>query len=221
MKHMSQIKIEKPTAQEANFNAENIINHRCLRLVDYVFARFSMICREYDSLYHDSDREKAEKLIWAKAFEREGILKLGQVDRALVKLNSYKYGKPPMLGVFLDWCAAKPEDLDLPAESAAYKIALRINELYGNYAYPKPEIDSVIRHAIDSIGKQSFRNMKPEDAQKAFKYAYANACRQFADGKLEHIPAAIPEKAQEHPDDKERTEQARKENMAKIWQMLK
>lgn len=224
MKNIGQvINLEKlAAAREEKAEAQNT----CVMaqaMVDLVFKQMKSACKNFNFEFNANDLEKLSmsKRQWAYVFSKNGIKSKEQIKRGIERLIMTMPKNTPSAVEFLDWCVPAPEEIGLPKESVAFRIALRINEKHSTFVHPNANIDMVIRHAIKALEGQAFRNMTLQNAQKAFKYAYENTCKKFAKGMLSDIPKAITDKPQEHPIDKEKAEEARQKNMPKIWEILK
>lgn len=192
------------------------LDPRCVHLVDQIFVKFALLCREYDGLYADPRRENAEKLQWVHAFVKHNLISRHQIQVGLDETEKHKWGKPPQLGQFLEWCKSVPDNYGLPHLHEAFRIGSKINELYGNYINPHVGTDTVIRHAINQIGATKYRQMTEREAFKLFEHYYVIACRQYINGEIQDIPRALPEKAEPHPIDRQKSAEARLKAMDAI-----
>lgn len=221
MKHISQLTNVAclTTAREEKVES-NTLDPVCAQLVDQVFIKFALLCREYDAMYADKRRENAEKLQWTLAFTKHNLRSKNQIQYALDQTEVHKWGKPPQLGQFLEWCRPSPEALGFPTFEQAYQASIQVNRQFSDYKHQDDRVDAVIRHAVAQIGSMTYREMKIENARKAFKSYYEIALQQFIDGELKVIPKQLPEKAEAHPADKPRNDEARKKAMASIFKDL-
>jgi replication protein P len=221
MKHISEIANVAyiQTARDGK-ETQNQLDPVCVVLVDQIFIKFALLCREYDALYADKKRLNAEKVQWVRAFTKNNIRTQKQIQGGIDETERHKYGKPPQLGQFLDWCKPSPTRDGFPNTQDAFQIALLINRQFSAYSHPDSKVDTVIRHAISQIGSMNFREMTHDKAIKTFEYNYSIACRQYIEGNLQDISKALPEKPESHPIDKVKNDEARKIAMAKMRAML-
>lgn len=218
MKHISQLaNVACLTSVREEKMEKNMLDQICAKLVDKVFIKFALLCREYDGLYADTRRENAEKLQWTLAFTKHNIRTQQQIQHALDQTELHKWGKPPQLGQFLEWCKPSPERLGFPSFEQAYNASIEMNRQFSTYCYPDERVDTVIRHAVNQIGSMSYREMKIENSKKTFKSYYDSALEQFIKGDLKVMDKRLPEKAVAHPSDKEKSDAER----LKCWEALR
>jgi len=191
----------------------DMLDPACVKLVDAIFIKFGLLCREYDAMYADKRRENAEKVQWVRAFTKHGLKDQRQIQQGIDKTEEHKWGKPPQLGQFLEWCKNNPINNGLPHVHAAFEIAGKINQQYSSYIHPDIPTDTVIKHVLNQIGSRKFREMTEKEAFKLFENFYTVSCRQYAEGEIKDIPRALPESAQPHPVDKEKSDAARRKAM--------
>lgn len=217
MKHISQLTNVAclTTAREEKMESTTL-DPVCAQLVDQVFIKFALLCREYDAMYADKRRENAEKLQWTLAFTKHNLRSKAQIQHGIDQTEVHKWGKPPQLGQFLEWCKPSPESLGFPHFEQAYTASIQMNRQFSDYIHPDERVDTVIRHAITQIGSMSYREMKIENAKKTFKSYYDIALKQFIAGELKVIAKQLPERAESHPSDKKRTAEARQRAMDAI-----
>lgn len=210
MKHISELTNVSclNEAREKTINCE-ILDPLCVALVNALFIKFGLLCREYDAMYADPKRENAEKVQWVRAFIKYKLKTQAQIQAGIDKTEKHKYGKPPQLGQFLEWCERTPESCGFPEILNAFKIACSINSVYGTYIHSHVPTDTVIRHAVNQIGSNQFREMSEKDAIKLFSNYYIISCRQYMDGNIKDILRSLPEKHDLHPIDREKSNEAR------------
>lgn len=217
MKHIGEIaKVSCLESAREEKKEQSQLNPKCSQLVDLIFIKFALLCREYDALYADTRRENAEKLQWTLAFTKLGITTKNQIQFALDKTGLHKWGKPPQLGQFLEWITPSPNDVGFPDVHKAFAIAGRINVLYGDYIHPHVATDTVIKHVIDQIGATKFRSMDEKSALKLFETYYAVSCRQYIQGELKDILRTLPQTPEPHPIDKKKSDEARRKCMEEL-----
>ena len=161
------------------------------QLVDKVFTKMALLCRGFDSFYSDRNRLNAEKMQWCLLFSKVGIRTQKQIQKALNRLELYKYPNPPQLGEFMAWCSESPSDFGLPELEEAYKISLLMNRQFSEFKPDCPRAFTVIRHTINEIGTSIYRQMSDDNARKVFKSYYEISCRLFLSGSLKEIPSLI------------------------------
>jgi len=186
------------------------INKDSAQLVEQIFVIFALLCREYDSLYSDESRESAEKILWALEFSKRKITTKAQVQHGLNKTAMHKWGKPPQLGQFLEWCSPSFEELGFPHVNEAFSISGRINRVHSNYIHEHMPTDTVINHVIDQIGSLTLREMDEKSAFTLFKNYYETSCKQFAEGQLKPIKRALMQVVTPKPVNKEKADEARR-----------
>lgn len=195
------------------------LDPQCARLVDALFIKFGLLCREYDALYADSKRENAEKVQWIRAFEKNNLKHQSQIQNGIDQTELHKWGKPPQLGQFLEWCQKSSENAGLPDIYAAFNIAGQINQIYSDYTHPHVPTHTVIKHVLTQIGSIKFRGMTEKEAFKVFAHYYSVACRQYMDGLIENINLAIPKDLEPRTIDRTKSNDARLVAMEKIKKM--
>lgn len=198
---------------------KNNLDPVCTQLVDKIFIKLALLCREYDAMYADKRRENAEKLQWVLAFTKHKIKTKQQIQYALDQLDLHKWGKPPQLGQFLEWCKPKPEHFGFPGTQEAFRISGLINQSFSTYIHTHIPTDTVIKHVIDQIGPNSFRAMTEKNAFKLFESYYEIASRQFMQGDMEPIQRALTQEAPQESS-KEKSDEVRKKHMEDIRKIL-
>ena len=222
MKHISELtNVANFAAAKEMKDANAIIDPISAKIVDSIFVKMAVLCREYGSLFDDERKENAEKVQWAMAFSKRGITRRAQIQSGLDMLEEHKYYKPPQLGQFLEWCQQVPKNSRLPSVHEAFRIACQMNVQYSDYHHPDQTIHTVLRHTIDQIGATKFRGMTEKIAFQQFEHFYTIACRQFIEGGLKPIPLPIAEKPEPHPIDKVKSNEARLKAMEAIKGMLR
>jgi hypothetical protein len=196
------------------------LNPKSCQLVDLIFGKFLLLCRGFDSLYSDINRLKAEKTLWFSYFTKHGITEETQVRRALERLETWGYANPPQLGLFMTWCKPSFEEMGFPSVERAYLISLKLNQQFAESLNLDAKVETVIRHAINQIDALTYRMMPATEAKKAFSHYYMVALRQFEEGELKLIEKALPEKANNHPVDREKADKARVECLKAISKII-
>ncbi len=198
MKHISQIASVTclTTAREEKMES-NALDQVCAQLVDQVFIKFALLCREYDAMYADKRRENAEKLQWTLAFTKHNIKTKPQIQDAIDQTELHKWGKPPQLGQFLEWCKPSFRKLGLLDKHQAYDLAIKVNRQFGE-TIPMTESQSmVLRRAINHTGSFTLRNLPESQTRPVFERNYEIIVNQWIDGKFEDIPLGITDKTDE------------------------
>jgi len=215
MKHISSI-ANVTCLETARASTEKPIDQLSAMLVDSIFVKMSVICRDYHAVFDNDRKINAEKLQWTMALSKRGINRKSQIQAALDMLEEYKYFKPPQLGQFLEWCQMVPKNSRLPSVHEAFRIACQMNVQYSHYHHPDQAIHTVLRHTLDQIGATKFRGMIEKVAFEQFQHFYSVACRQFIEGGLKPIPLPIAETPEPHPIDKVKSNEARLKAMEAI-----
>lgn len=198
MKHISQIANITclATAREERIES-NELDQTCAKLVDQVFIKFALLCREYDAMYADKRRENAEKLQWTLSFTKHNLKTKHQIQDALDQTELHKWGKPPQLGQFLEWCKPSFRKLGLLDKHQAYDLAIKVNRQFGE-SIPMSETQSmVLRRAINNTGSFTLRNLPESQTRPAFERNYEIIVNQWIEGKLEDIPIGLEDKTDE------------------------
>lgn len=168
------------------------------QVVDYIFAKFMLLCRGFDSLYSDIKRLKAEKTQWTSTFSKRKIQRIEQVKHGLYRLEEHKFPNPPQLGEFLEWCKPTSEEIGLPSVEKAYLLSLQMNERFPEEIFLEEKVAEVIRHVISQIGSTQYRQMRQSDSIKTFEHYYSISIRQLIDGELKEVNKAIEDKSAEN-----------------------
>lgn len=199
--------MEKPTAEQAKAAAS---------VINWLFSELSGNFTAFHMAWPNDEIRNAAKRVWIKAFVLAGINNVTQIQYGLN--HCYLMEKPfvPTPGEFISWCKPSPQSLGFPSTDEAYTASIVMNRQFSDYRHPDARVDTVIRHAINQIGTSTYREMKIDNAKKTFKTYYEIALRQFMEGELKVIPKALPEKAQAHPADKGRADEARKRCMDEL-----
>jgi len=188
-------------------------------VINWLFTELRGNFPAFKQAWPDSDHQRQAKKIWLKAFMLAGITKVEQLKHALNKCLLMEKPFVPSPGEFISWCSPKPSDVGLPDLQSAYDISIKMNSQFSQYAPDCKKAHTVIKHVVDQIGSFNYRSMKAQEAFKTFESYYQIACQQFIDGKLKEITKAIPEKPQDHPSDKIRSNEARIKAMEEIRSM--
>lgn len=124
MKHVSDLlNVVKTSPESEPKQLHHNLNPLSIKLVEYVFAKFYILCRGADSLFSDPKRLLAEKTQWQATFTRSNYTTTNQICKALLQLEKHTFPNPPQLGEFLKWNESTPEDLGLITKEKAYRIA--------------------------------------------------------------------------------------------------
>jgi len=208
---LSQIREEKEKMSQPSRESAEVIN--------WLFKELRSNFTAFKQAWPDQESYTQAKKTWLKAFVLSGINRIEQLQHGLNKC--YLMEKPfvPTPGEFIAWCKPSPQDLGFPSPEEAYVISIKMNIQFSDYRHKDDRVDAVIRHAIGQICPSTYREMKVDNAKKTFKTYYDIALRQFLDGELKIIPKALPEKAEAHPADKPRSDEARLRAMEAIRSM--
>lgn len=172
------------------------IDPMATKLVEYVFAKFYLLCRGMDALYADGKRLQAEKTQWQVTFTREGYTGIEHIRKALLRLEKHRYPNPPQLGEFLAWNESTPEEQGFLTKEHAFN---RSGE-YLRDGYLKdlsPEQNLLIHLAVKESDRFFLRNNPVSKTQPVFCRNYEIIVRNFLDGKIQDVPKGLEDKARE------------------------
>lgn len=215
MKHISNL-IDLTKVKSERESMDNQPTKESAEVINWLFKELRSNFTAFKQAWPDQESYNQAKKTWLKAFVLSGINRIEQLQHGLNKC--YLMEKPfvPTPGEFIAWCKPSAQDLGFPSTEEAYMISITMNRQFSDYKHKDDRVDAVIRHAIGQIGSMSYREMKIENAKKTFKTYYDISLRQFIEGELTIIPRALPEKAEPHPADKPRTDEARQRAMDAI-----
>jgi Replication protein P len=188
-------------------------------IVNLLFKELKASFPAFKQAWPTDDDFNRAKLTWVKAFSDAKINTIEQLRHGIKKCRLSTSPFAPSVGQFIEWCKPSAEDLGFPTADEAYMISIKLNQQFSNYHHEDDKVDTVIRHTVTQIGSTTYREMKIDNAKKAFKTYYDIALRQFMNDELTIIPRALPEKAESHPDDKARSDEAREKAMEAIRKM--
>lgn len=197
MKHIGDvINIDNLSVAREERKNYTTIDPLSAKLVEYVFAKFYMLCRGTDTLYADPKRLLAEKTQWQANFTREGYTCVDHIRRALLKLERHRYANPPQLGEFLAWNEASPDDLGLLTKEQAFnRSAEFIRE--GNLKDLSPDQNMLLELAIKESDRYFMRNNAITKTQPVFFRNYEIIVRNFLEGKIQPVPKGLEDKHEE------------------------
>ena len=175
---------------------QSILDPLSVKLVEYVFAKFYLLCRGADALFSDVKRLHAEKTQWQSCFSREGYTSIEHIRKGLLRLERHKYPNPPQLGEFLSWNMASGEDYEFLSKEQAYKRAYQIMR-DGDVTGLSVEQVLIIRHTIRESDSHFLKNNSMTKTQPVFYRNYEISVRDFILGKLKDIPKGIEDKTEE------------------------
>src|SRR6185503_2693518 len=210
IKHISNVIALNLDKEEKEFIHDEDISQQTAHVVNLLFRELKAIFPAFRQAWPTEEEFNRAKINWIKAFKASGLTKIEQLKFGVEKCRLSGNSFAPSVGEFISWCKRSPEDCGLPYVADAFSIAVRMNVLYGDYVHPHQPTAAVIKHVLKQIGTSKFRGLTEKEALKVFGHYYAVACRQYADGVIENIFPAIPEHAEPHPIDKERSDEARK-----------
>lgn len=167
-----------------------------VRLVEYVFAKFFLVCRGCDELYADTKRLKAEKSLWQAAFSRRNYTIIDHIRKALLKFEKYNYRNPPQLGEFLRWNESSPDDLGLMSKEQAYNKAF-VMMRDGDPQDLSADQIMLIRKAIQESDSHFLKNNSQFKTQPVFYRNYEILVRDFLAGKIQPVLKGIEDKQDE------------------------
>jgi len=174
----------------------NQLNEFSVRLVEFVFAKFYLLCRGSDALFADEDRLKAEKTLWYAAFTRDNLRHPDQIQKAMRSLERHKFHKPPQLGEFLSWNEPTLADYDLLPKEQAYNRAYQLMR-DGDIAGMSDSQLVVLEHTIRESDRHFLKTNNMNKTQPVFYRNYEIAVRDFMGGNLKSIAKGIEDKSSE------------------------
>lgn len=203
-------------------NVSDIDVEKTKRVINRLFIRLERILPKFWVNIKSQEHLNGIKDEWFECFKRVGMKDIRAINIGLMRAQHGDEEYLPKASTFIKWCKpSEPHHFGFPGVHEAYLIACKMNIQFSDYFHPDERIDTVIRHAINEIGTFSFREMNREVGIKTFETYYSIAFRQFIEGNITPIKKSLPEKPQEHPDDKERSDKARVKAMADIWAKLR
>lgn len=156
------------------------------------------------------------KRLWLNAFFISKITRVEQIRYGLDRCVMMETPFVPSPGQFISWCKPNMRELGLPEYHEAFRVAVRMNQIHGDFIPEHLPTYIVIGHAINQIGASKFRIMSERDAFKTFEFFYNIAARQYVDGDIKDIPKTLPKTPAPHPIDRERADKARKMAMVSM-----
>ncbi len=191
----------------------DVIDETTAQVVNALFRELKAIFPAFRQAWPTDEEFNRSKLNWIKAFQDSNISDIEQLRFGLEKCRLSVNPFAPSVGQFIAWCKPEPKDFGFPDNYQAFRIAVKINEIYGTYNHPHAPTNTVINHAIRQIGAKVFRELPETAALKLFENCYQAACKQFKDGKLELIQKSLADKPEPHETDKQRNDAARAKAM--------
>lgn len=219
MKHVANLLDIRRVKAEKEAEKVEIISEETAHVVNLLFRELKAIFPAFRQAWPTDEEFNRAKSNWIKAFQSAGIHRIEQLKFGVDKCRMSGSPFAPSVGQFISWCTPSPQDLGFPSTDEAYVLSIQMNIQFSEFKHNDDRVDTVIRHAINQIGSTSYREMKIDNAKKTFKTYYEIALKQFMDGELKIIPKALPEKAEEHPSDKQRNREAYLKSMEAIRSM--
>jgi hypothetical protein len=197
MKHIGElIKVGNMSVAREEKQTYTTIDPLSAKLVEYVFAKFYMLCRGTDVLYADPKRLLAEKTQWQSTFTREGYSSVDHIRKALLKLERHRYPNPPQLGEFLAWNESTPDDLGLLTKEQAFNRSAEYMR-DGDLKDLSAEQNMLLGLAVKESDRYFLRNNAATKTQPVFYRNYEIILRNFLAGKIEPVPKGIEDKHEE------------------------
>lgn len=198
MKHISELtNVACLTTAREEKKESSALDPLCAQLVDQVFIKFALLCREYDAMYADKRRENAEKLQWTLAFTKHNLRLKSQIQDALDQTELHKWGKPPQLGQFLEWCKPSFRKLGLLDKHQAYDLAIKINRQFADPVKMSESQELVLRRAISQTGSFTLRNLPESKTRPVFERNYEITVNQWIKGEFDEIPTGLEDRTKE------------------------
>ena len=200
MKHITDgINVDDLATAREEKHTQNTLNPLSIKLVNYVFAKFYTCCRGTDTIFADEKRKLAETTQWYAMFTKLALTTVGQIQKAIDRLERHSYPNPPQLGEFLKWNEPSFEDFGLLTKEQAFN---RSSELMreGELKDLSETQNKILKHVIRESDSFFLKNNPMSKTQPVFYRNYDIAIRDFMAGNLKDIPKAIPDKRAEWDD---------------------
>lgn len=197
-----------------NKNKPIMDDERTKKVLNRLFTRFESIFPKFWVNIKSQEHLNGIKTEWFKCFQKANLfdtrlIEIG-LDKARASLDEYL----PKASKFIEWCTEdESKSCVLPDAYEAFKLCGLINQKFSDYIHPDIRIDTILHRVIREIGAIRLREMNEKSAFKLFENVYCMVCRQFIEGKIEKVQRALPEKSEFHPEDRERSNAARKKCM--------
>jgi hypothetical protein len=195
-------------------------DHQTMEIVDMLFDELMSIFPAHKYAFDSQDIFDLAKKNWFMAMKAANINSIKSIKIGLAQARKSVNPFFPSCGQFVSWCNPSHEMLDMPSKEDAFIISNKLNRQFSEPLAIEPEVETVIKNCLTSIGRMEYRVMRVEDARKVFYYTYEVALKKYASGEIQPIPKAIPEKTQETPEDRKRAMDARNAAMSYLKSSL-
>jgi len=185
-----------------------------MRIVDMLFDELMSIFPAYKYAFDSQDIFDLAKKNWFLALKDSGIHSIDAIKIGLTQARKSINPFFPSCGQFVSWCNPSDEMLGMPSKEDAYLISIEMNRQFSSVTNISPEVESVIRNCLSSIGPMEYRAMRAEESRKVFYYMYDLTLKKYAKGEIKIIPKAIPAHTKSTPEDRERANAARDNTMS-------
>ena len=198
--------------QQGNHNQQsNELNSKTEWVVNKLFEALKIIFPAHGLAFNDSAAVEQTKVSWLKAFLTAKLTEQ-EIRRGVEKMRLS--GRPffPSSGQFIEACKPSAEDLGVPGELEAYKLAVDLCHAPSQLHRLPP----VVYDALKSMTAYKLKTMTENTAQKEFSKHYQNSIKKLAAGvQLSEAPKLLPK--QEH---EPVSEDARLERIKRLKAML-
>lgn len=191
MKHVADLmNVDNLSLTREEKQVSTTLNPMSVKLVEYVFAKFYMLCRGTDALYMDHKRLLAEKTQWQSNFTREGYTCIDHIRKALLKLERHRFPNPPQLGEFLAWNESSPDDLGLLTNEQAFNRSAEFMR-EGKLKDLSDDQNMLLELAVNESNRFFMRTNTITKVQPVFYRNYEIIMRNFLEGKIKPVLKGI------------------------------
>ena len=188
------------------------LNAKTELVINMLFDALKIIFPAHGLAFNDSAAVEQTKVSWLKAFLTAKLTEQ-EIRRGVEKMRLS--GRPffPSSGQFIEACKPSAEDLGVPSDLEAYKMAAHLCHAPSQLHRLPP----VVYDALKSMTAYKLKTMQESTAQKEFAKHYQNSIKKLAAGvRLSEAPKLLPKKEHEPV-----SEDARLERIKRLKAMLK
>jgi len=151
-------------------------------MINNLFIRFDAIFPAAIHTLKDNGTLGSAKYEWMLALLENGITSADQLEKGIkMARNSGDTFLPPM-AKFIKWCKASHSDIGAPCVEEAYNEACQ--KSYPCYGENKNWSHEAVRHATSRTGYHFLITEPMSKSKPVFEKYYAQACEDFADGRI-------------------------------------
>lgn len=160
-------------------------------MVNKLFIRFDAIFPAAIHTLKDNGTLGSAKYEWTLTLLENGITSVEQLEQGIkVARNSGDTFLPPM-AKFIKWCKPSYEDIGAPSIDQAYNEACQ--KSHPCYGEEKNWSHEAVRYASFKAGAYFLRTEPISKSKPVFEKYYAQACEDFACGKImQQLEARVP-----------------------------